>query len=734
MNLKIGSLFSGIGGFETVASWYGVEPVWSSEIEAAPIRITARHFPNMHNYGDISKMHGDQVEPVDIISGGSPCQDLSLAGKQSGISATCQCCGKSYNIKMVGKYCPECGGEIESTRSGLFMDYIRVIREMRESTNECYPKVVLWENVPGALSSNNGDDFYIVLKEFCKLIHERLPESRPPKWEKSGQILGQSASIAWRILDAQYWGVPQRRRRIFLVVDFTGHRASEILFKPEGLRGHHPQGRTPWEEYTGKVGKCIEESNRADEVCGVDGFNGRITGSVTSALRTMCGVASSVNNVMQSVKEDSPLCVATQQTNAEIMIDKCPTLTEANGTSGSNRPYVVVGQGSKNTVFGITSYSSNAFKSDNPNSGIFETDVSKTIDTSGNNPACNQGGNLVVSESAGFLPDQGSKARSLGFEDELSPTLRTGTPPGVVYCIQGNCIDRADTAGCNGKGWTEDVSYTLNTIDRPAVAYSVHENQRSEVLITKDKSMTLSASSGGRPGNGFACALIENPTVFDVNQTDSRYTEATDACQTLKARMGTGGGNTPIVVEPKSVELPLCTVPENTSILYYYGNDCNATYYMTGNGQVDSLALWSVSPTLNCMHEVPIVVKLSDAICLDSWFNTSENIANTLKARDCNEAQIVVVDCRNMSENTVNGTLQAKPGDGYIYNTNNVVRINSIVRRITPLECERLQGFPDNWTDGEADTARYKALGNSVALPCVNYVMSGILDVLDPCE
>ncbi|MCM1508710.1 MAG: DNA cytosine methyltransferase [Ruminococcus flavefaciens] len=443
-NLKLGSLFSGICGFELVGSWYGIEPVWASEIESSPIRITSRHFPNMKHLGDITKIHGDEIEPVDVLTGGSPCQSLSCAGKQDGIKMKCEECGTlvDFNETEETKICPECGAELSFTRSGLFMEQMRIIREMRGKTNECYPKIVIWENVSGALSSNNGDDFFCVLREFCKLIGEKLPAFRPESWSTAGEILGNRGSVAWRLLDAQYWGVPQRRRRIFLVTDFTGQHAGEILFKPESLRRHLTPSTVPWKSFTAKTEKGIGTSSRN-----------------------------------QSGAEESVICVATQQANAEIMLDKCPTLTAANGTSGSNKPYVALDEtekplafepgassrlgghvwedisgtltsqmgdnqmsvvtdiAEKSTVYGMCSMSSNSMKSDNPDSGIYETDVSKTLDTNGLNPACNQGGNVVVE--------------------------------GPVYCIQGNCIDRADTAGCKGKGWKEDVSFTLTTVDRP---------------------------------------------------------------------------------------------------------------------------------------------------------------------------------------------------------------------------------------------------------------------------
>lgn len=196
------------------------------------------------------------------------CQDLSIAGKVTGISMQCDECGYTIGINDYDNsgICPECGAELASTRSGLFLDAIRIIREMRSATNECFPKIAVWENVQNALSSNNGDDFYIVLKEFCDLIGERLPVLRPQKWSNAGEIVGDNGSIAWRILDAQYWGVPQRRRRIFLVCDLRGRSAGEICFKPKSLRGHSPTCKTPWEKFTGTTRKSVDSADAAEKI------------------------------------------------------------------------------------------------------------------------------------------------------------------------------------------------------------------------------------------------------------------------------------------------------------------------------------------------------------------------------------------------------------------------------------------------------------------------------------
>ena len=227
--VKLGSLFDGIGGFPLAAVRNGIEPVWASEIEQVPIEITKKHFPNMVHLGDITQINGAEIEPVDIITAGSPCQDLSVAGKRAGL---------------------------EGERSGLFMEFVRIVREMREATNGAYPKFIIWENVPGAFSSNRGQDFRAVLEE---IMEAEIPMPYSGKWATSGMVRGNGRSLAWRVLDAQYWGVPQRRKRIFLVADFTGGSAAEILFEQEGVRGDFAESREAWQEVAttteGGVGK-----------------------------------------------------------------------------------------------------------------------------------------------------------------------------------------------------------------------------------------------------------------------------------------------------------------------------------------------------------------------------------------------------------------------------------------------------------------------------------------------
>lgn len=229
--MKLGSLFDGIGGFPMVASWHGITPVWASEIEPACVSITRRHFPHMKHLGDVSRINGADIEPVDIVTFGSPCTDLSVAGKRAGLA----------------------GAE-----SGLFYEAIRIINEMRTVTNGSYPTWVIWENVPGALSSSNGLDFRAVLQSFTGT---EIPMPRSKRWAGAGMVGGGRCDLAWRILDAQFWGVPQRRRRVFLVADFGGQRSAQLCFEPEGLRGNFAPGEAPWKRFAGYTGNGLEEAN-----------------------------------------------------------------------------------------------------------------------------------------------------------------------------------------------------------------------------------------------------------------------------------------------------------------------------------------------------------------------------------------------------------------------------------------------------------------------------------------
>lgn len=485
----------------------------------------------MKHVGDITRINGAEITPVWCITGGSPCQDLSIAGKRAGLAGA---------------------------RSGLYMEQIRIVKEMREHdrsigrTGELVrPRYMVWENVPGAFSSNFKDgfgDFGAVLEEAARIAEPgfslpRLPDKQ--KWTKSGGIVGDGWSVAWRTHDAQYWGVPQRRRRISMVVDFNGHTAGDILFErfggaessganevvadpgrgsrpevqpdAEGVRRDSPEGGTAREEIAGCAENCSAYAVR---------IRGGCDGGGKGAL-----VQTEKSGTLGTGNDQTIFCMATQQGGAEIRTDnRCPTLTASAGMSGNNQP---------------------------------------------------------------------------------------------VICLQGNGIDRADTAGCNGKGWKEDISYTLNTIDRPAV-----------------------------------CAA----TVLDMSHACDVIRDCGGISPSLQARMGTGGNQIPLTFSMKS-----------------FGD-----------------------------------------------YKENE-ISSSCKQRDFKDATDLVVGIDDDKNAYIDqfGTLKAHASGG----TQQHVMERMVVRRLTPLECTRLQGFPDGWVDigdwtdekgrvhKEADAPKYKALGNSIALP-----------------
>lgn len=279
MSYTLGSLFDGSGGFPLAGSLCGIEPRWASEVEPYPIAVTRERFPAMRHLGDISKINGAEIEPVDIITFGSPCQDLSVAGKRAGLKH-------------------EANGDDETTRSGLFMEAVRIIKEMREATNGKYPTFALWENVPGAFSSNGGEDFRVVCEELIKIVEPGafMPPVPQKGWAYADSYVGDGWSLSYRVFDAQYWGVPQRRRRIHLIVDFRGERAHEVLFEREGLRGYFAKGRTPRqgiaENAKGRAGADDREG------AGFDRYNGALTGPVASTIGVNCGVSTGRNGVI----------------------------------------------------------------------------------------------------------------------------------------------------------------------------------------------------------------------------------------------------------------------------------------------------------------------------------------------------------------------------------------------------------------------------------------------------
>lgn len=272
MEMTLGSLFDGSGGFPLAGIINGIKPLWAAEIEPYPISVTKARFPGMKHLGSVLDINGAEVAPVDVITFGSPCQDLSIAGKQKGIH--------------------------DGERSNLFFEAIRIIKEMRshDGTNSgtvdhIRPRFAVWENVPGAFSSNKGQDFRAVLQAFCEVCDPAayVPEPAKCKWGKAGCIVGNGYSIAWRVYDAQFWGVPQRRKRIYLIADFASERAGEILFEREGLRGDIAEGGTAWEG----VAPDAQGSTIADDRTGIglDLYNFAVSGDKAVTLNANSGLS-----------------------------------------------------------------------------------------------------------------------------------------------------------------------------------------------------------------------------------------------------------------------------------------------------------------------------------------------------------------------------------------------------------------------------------------------------------
>ena len=318
--MTLGSLFDGSGGFSLGAILCGITPVWAAEVEPYPIKVTKTRIPFMKHLGNVTDIDGAKIEPVDIITFGSPCQDLSIAGKREGL---------------------------HGNRSGLFHEAMRIVKEMRIATNGEKPRYIVWENVTGAFSSNKGEDFRTVLETITQAKGETFTVPRPEKWNESGCIVADSLSLAWRTFDAQYWGVPQRRKRIYLVADFDGQRAGKILFEQESVRGNSSKSVQKWKDLT-------ENSRRSTDL--------------SSEYRM---------TLFENHGRD---------TRYNELKNACSTLTALLGTGGNNQPLV--------DTYDVR-FTSEGTK--NKRANVYETDVSRTISTGGSSPDANQGGVAIVS-------------------------------------------------------------------------------------------------------------------------------------------------------------------------------------------------------------------------------------------------------------------------------------------------------------------------------------------------
>lgn len=524
----------------------------------------------MIHLGDITKIHGGEAPVVDVVIGGSPCQDLSIAGKRAGLAGA---------------------------RSGLYMEQIRIIKEMRERdrrmgrTGEFVrPRYMVWENVPGAFSSNGGKDFAAVLEEAIRIAEPEAPDIEVSEkgwntWGGYHDEVGGRWSVAWRVLDAQHWGVPQRRRRIALVADFGGDTAWEILFERKSVSGYPAESGAEGERPSAGA-----ESGAAYAVRIRGGCDGGGKGALVQTEKS---------GTIKAGNDQTLFCMATQQGGAEVRSDdRAPTLTASAGMSGNNQPVVC----------------------------------------------------------AGFKLGNSEQARSIGYAEEQAPTLNAecgGNKPAVM------CLN---DQGGNVMGVSHDVAGTLRA----------QEHGHQPAVMAFDTTQITSKQNGSIPDFGKPCHTLNANAhvpcaVLDMSHACDVIRDCGEVAPSLQARMGTGGNQIPL------------------------------TYQMQGFGDY-----------------------------------REGGVASSCKQRDFKDSTDLVcsVDCRNFTEGgEINGTLQAKESGGQSLNLNNTVRQNMVVRRLTPLECERLQGFPDHWTDlGEwtdsrgkrhkdADSPRYKALGNSIALP-----------------
>ena len=428
--LTLGSLFDGSGTFPMMAMLSGIVPVWKSEIEPFPIAVTEKRLPFVKHLGDINSVNGAEIEPVDIITFGSPCTDLSVAGKRQGLNAE---------------------------RSGLFFQAIRIIKEMRGATNGKYPRFAVWENVTGAFSSNGGEDFRCVLEEFCKIKDADLSVPKPEKWTKAGEIMGENFSVAYRTFDAQYWGVPQRRMRVYLVADFEGGCASKILFESEGMSGYSAESFRAWQETAQSFGNCSEETgsglmfeNHSQDT--------RYTGPLNVAQTVSATYGTGGNN--------QPFVVESSVVPATLKI-RCGHGNSGRGALIQKNKSATLSCNNDQTLFvpkayGICGKYSNSMLSNNPNSGFYEADTSRTIDTSNQSPCKNQGG-MVVVEGNGSRPSH------------------------------------------HGDGYKEsETMYTLNCVETHAISYGIGRpamnqgyNARFSFQVEEEKSPTIVASGAG---------------------------------------------------------------------------------------------------------------------------------------------------------------------------------------------------------------------------------------------
>jgi DNA (cytosine-5)-methyltransferase 1 len=672
--LKLGSLFDGIGGFPLSAQRHGIEPVWASEIEPFPIKVTQHHFPNMKHLGDITKINGAEIEPVDIITFGSPCQGLSLAGKREGL---------------------------QDERSGLFTEAVRIIREMRRATRGQCPRFAVWENVPGAYSSNGGQDFRAVLEEIAEA---EIPMPTSGKWAEAGMVRTERIDIAWRTLDAQYWGVPQRRKRIFLVADFTGQCAGEILFIEQGLRGDTAESGEARKETATSSGDGTEATSRVisggnssteyltgwdsqeKRIFGINGVSPTLSGSDGGGGRTSAGYVF------------APEASRVFYESGRGWIDECQKAgcLRAEGENRPSRPAHTIIEPSRIncTPEGITGAVS-----------------SKWAKGTGG-PAGDECYNLVIEPQLYDMTHADEVMRPV--QKGLSPTLnsRMGTGGNQVPVMmqpipihdkatrhKGGGPTRKNDGAANGFGVGKpgDVMPTLGTGDRHAVAYPDPAKQKGEIV---------DGNTNQTNTREVLRKLWEEIGTEAFAEWGFRVLTALQQEKVLQ--QGVYGGSV-----QKETEERKSSMDDGTLSCEKYSSagelrELRKTQCKGCTPQGRELEEQRPGQPGEIMPRVSQLQTQAEEV-LFNLRQTGEGVR--ILRQTLSEVQEV-----------------GRPNDG----KEQPIQPRYAVRRLTPLSCERLQGFPDGWTDipGASDTARYKSLGNSVARPCVDFVMSRIAEVL----
>ena len=774
--LSMGSLFDGIGGFPLAAVRHGVTPLWASEIEAFPIEVTKIRFPDMVHVGDITKLDGAALPPVDILCGGSPCQDLSVAGARAGLA-----------------------GE----RSGLFMEQTRIAKEMRKADERrnipahlVRPRYMVWENVPGAFSSENGEDFRAVLEEIVRIKDSSCDVPRPDAgaWKSAGIILlGAEFSLAWRVIDAQFWGVAQRRRRIFLVADFGGRTAPEILFKQDGLFGDIAQSRSPWQgaaapaqggaDDTGRAcltpwdvqsRRIFEETgawpalyggeggghgyvsteekkavafaqNQRDEVRDLHDVAGALGAQPGMKQQTfvaepmLClndqggqrmditeGVASTLRAGMGGHPPlvAQPNCLNgwdTQQSRVFTPEGTAPTLAGADGGGGRNPAGLLF-------AAGVVS------KGDGD---CFLTPETHTSLTGGGGQA-GQGYPCVL--TAAFCPNAGAEAQGIGYQDECSPTIKTSHAP-AVFCL--------NDQGGSQMHYTEDITGTLRAQEHghQPLIFDNHA-QDSRFTGPVDVSQTVSAGFGMGGGN--------TPLIMATQQGGAEIGEG--ICPTITASAGMSGNNQPVLFENHPIAFSLDSKESNSMKSPNKFSGCRQTDTArtidTTNPDPSKnqggIAVLQPQETiciagntidrqpqnggngLGCQPHVAYTLTATDHHAVFSRQRSDEfsknEVVATQSARQHKDATDLICQPYQETVGTIGYSDHKGVNNQFVSEDKCIVEKRNLIRRLTPLECERLQGFPDGWTNipGASDSARYKALGNSVAIPCVEFILRGI--------